>query len=72
MTLRLAQESTEYEPCPKCAGRGKVPQSQTTCTRTLGRNGMPVLAPGDGYPVPCPACKGSKVRIKGHVTQEKS
>lgn len=58
--LKLSGE-LELVPCPTCDGKGSVPCGQTVATRTIGTNGVPVLQPSTGHPIPCPMCKGKKV-----------
>lgn len=69
MTLKLVgQEEPEFETCPRCNGRGRIPCPPRINTRTgvggkmlIGGEWVPVLTPGTGHPIPCPTCNGKKV-----------
>ena len=61
--LRLTGQFTTTT-CPRCSGRGRIPQPPTMAVRT-GVGGFnaagPVLQQGTGHPIPCPDCKGKKL-----------
>lgn len=57
--LRLVGEFT-IATCPTCNGSGKVPCGRHMGVRTLN-GGRPIDTPGEGRPMPCPMCNGSKV-----------
>ena len=58
--LRLAGQ-TEYEPCDECEGKGKIPCPPTISSLPPNERGA-FLTPGAGFPIPCPKCKGTKVK----------
>ncbi len=63
MTLRLVGGMEDMPICTTCEGRGTIPcpVTMTTRTKAWGDNGYgPVRAPGDGCPIPCPACNGTR------------
>jgi len=59
-TLTLVGE-VEPKICPECKGAGSVPCPATVAVRSNGLNGVPVLQPSTGAPIPCPCCEGAKV-----------